>query len=241
MRTPAAALLRTPLAHQVGDDLVQRILSGEYRPGETLPSEAALAGEYGVSRPVVREALKLLWAQGLVVSHAGRGAVVQELNERPLALFFDRLLRSLEPAALLDLLAVRRQLESMGTALAAEKSDGEQLAQLRALLERMGDAINDFETFRDLDVEFHILLARCSKNEFLYYLTVSIRDSLAKVIDQLRSHDYQSSLDQLHRYHARIVDAIEAGDPQAARRAMEEHFDHVIGRIETAVNASTSE
>ena len=223
--------MRQPLSHQITDLLTRRIVNGDFAPGTALPSEAALCDQFGVSRPVVREALKMLWAQGLVNTQAGKESVVRELNDDALRLFFDRILKPQERQGLVDLLEVRRQLEMMSARLAASRRTKGDLSDLARIVQSMEGALSDPDTYSRMDVEFHIRLAACSRNSFLYHLTTSIRSSLIGVIKELRLHDYQGSTKEIHAQHYAVFDAVRNSDPDAAENAIGAHYDDVISRL----------
>ena len=223
--------MRQPLSHQISDMLTRKIVSGDFPPGTALPSEAALCDQFGVSRPVVREALKMLWAQGLVDTQAGKESVVRALNDDALRLFFDRILKPQERRGLVDLLEVRRQLEMMSARLAASRRTKGDLNDLGRIVRSMEDTLSDADAYSRMDVEFHILLAACSRNSFLYHLTTSIRSSLIGVIKELRLHDYQGSTKEIHAQHCAVFEAVRNGDPDAAENAIGAHYDDVISRL----------
>jgi GntR family transcriptional repressor for pyruvate dehydrogenase complex len=166
---------------------------------------------------------------------SGKGAIVKEVNDEPLRNFFMRVLGTHDPDALIDLLEVRKVLEEKSAAEAALRRTDDDLARLENLLEEMKRRLEDYESYSRLDVEFHVRLAECSKNSFLLFLTSSIRDSLVRVIEELRIKRYQSELPVIQGFHDRIFAAVSAGDAAAAREEMARHFDHVLSRIRRAV------
>ena len=191
---------RDSLSTQIADQMTEEIRRGTYTPGSVLPSEHALCDQYQVSRPVVREAFKLLSAQGLVEIQSGKGAIVQEINDTVLRSFFKRLLSKDDPEALIDLLEVRKVLEVKSAEDAAERCSPEELAQLRNILDQMRAQTNNYDAYSRLDVEFHVRLAEFSRNSFLLYLTSSIRDSLVEVINELQIRQYQPELPTIQTY-----------------------------------------
>lgn len=187
----------------------------------------------------MREAFKLLSAQGIVETRNGKGAVVQEINDRPLRTFFRRALGTHNPNLLLDLLEVRKVLEAKSAAEAAANRSPAELERLRVLIEAMEANLHDYDAYSRLDIEFHIRVAECSKNSFLAYLTTSIRDSLLGVINELRIKHYQSDLPEIHTFHERVFEAVENQDSVLARTEMDKHFDHVLSRIRYALASTT--
>lgn len=232
-------LNRDPLSNQIAERLAEDIHHGVYRPGTLLPSENSLSETYDVSRPVVREALKALRAQGYVEIVSGKGAFVREINDEPLKVFFRRAL-SADPEALIDLLEVRKVLEAKSAALAAQKRTTEDVARLKSVLDQMAANIENFTEYSRLDVQFHIELANISRNSFLYHLTNSIRDSLLVIISELRLKRFQAELPVIQELHDDIYAAVASGDPERAVQATNVHFDDVIDRIKNYVGESAS-
>jgi GntR family transcriptional repressor for pyruvate dehydrogenase complex len=228
--------MRQPLSHQISGNLTRQIVDGEYPAGTALPSETALSEQYGVSRPVVREALKMLWAQGLVETRAGKESVVRPLNDDALRLFFERVMKAGEPEDLMSLLEVRRQLESMSARLAAERRTEQDLSDLGRIINAMEDSLEKPDIYSRMDVEFHIHLAMCSRNSFLYHLTSSIRSSLINVIEGLRIREYQAATAEIHLFHRAIFEAVRDQDPDRAAAAMTSHYDDAIRRIQGAMD-----
>jgi DNA-binding FadR family transcriptional regulator len=230
----SASLNRQSLSSQIAAQIIHRINDGEFLPDDTLPSELTLAQEYRVSRPVVREALKELNAQGFVKVVSGKGAVVQAINDTLLQLFFSRALTS-EPESWMHLTDVRSVLESYSARLAASQRDSAQLERLREVLQRMHANRDDFDHYSGADAEFHIEIARITGNDFLYYLTKSIRGPLIFIMSTLRHRLETDYLEKVHALHEEIFDAIERGDPDDAEHAMKRHFDDVRARIPTEI------
>jgi DNA-binding FadR family transcriptional regulator len=156
------------LASVVVSRLAHRIVGGELPPGSILPTEGALGEEFGVSRTVVREALKVLEERGLVRVEQGRGTTVQsrdswallEAEVLEIALDYDKDLVLLD-----DLVRVRRLLEEDMARVAATRLSDEDLAWLADNLEQMERAKADWPTFQQLDLSFHRVVMRASGSE----------------------------------------------------------------------------
>src|SRR5512135_1083989 len=106
------------LADQAADRLLEYIEAQHLKPGDLLPSETSLAGSFGVSRPVIREALKNLEGKGIIEIVNGKGALVKPIDSDPLRLFFQRAMH-LEKDAIIDLMEVRKGIEVEAAVLAA--------------------------------------------------------------------------------------------------------------------------
>ena len=208
------------------------VISGGLDPGERLPPERELCSLLGVSRTVVREALNLLEARGLVSIEHGRGAVVSGGGPRAVRDTLGLLLR-VQPKTLWELLEMRGILEVEVAGLAAERAEDEDVAAMRLRLDRMRGSIDAPEGYVDADVEFHALLARAARNEVL--LTM-----LEPVVDLLRTSRRVSAalpgraLRALGE-HEEILARVEAGDAAGAREEMRLHLANTAEDIEAAI------
>ncbi|HET9221656.1 MAG TPA: FadR/GntR family transcriptional regulator [Roseiflexaceae bacterium] len=218
------------LPEKIAQDLMQRILTGEYDDTSILPSERILQDSYGVSRTVVREALKLLAARGLVTTGNGQGAVVGKNLTAPA---IDALLLAFHRAhvRLDDLLHTRLLIEPEVAALAAQHATPLQIRRLHELTQMLADLAASDQPAQaasrsyDLNAQFHTLLAQASQNpvlEILIALLVGI------IWRQLNTVDLGQPTEQHARtagLHETIVRAVAERDPAAARLAMLEHLE----------------
>jgi GntR family transcriptional regulator, transcriptional repressor for pyruvate dehydrogenase complex len=216
--------------HSVVDDLARRILE-DMKPGSQLPSEAALAQEFAVSRITIREALKILTGRGLVMIARGRRAEVRQPDGSVYGEFLRALIRN-DPKCLFDLVQVRRSLEIQAVVLAARNASRAGLAAVEAALQIMRDAAAEFEfseypdatelKFHRADVGFHEAMALAGGNRVLIYLFESMASSLQEAFvashrgQRLLGKTLQDSLDA----HRRILEAVSSGDEKAATEAM---------------------
>jgi DNA-binding FadR family transcriptional regulator len=217
------------LPEKIAQDLMQRILTGEYDDSSILPSERVLQDSYGVSRTVVREALKLLAARGLVTTGNGQGAVIGKNLTAPA---IDALLLAFHRAhvRLDDLLNTRLLIEPEVAALAAQHATPLQIRRLHELTQSLADLADSDQPAQaasrsyDLNAQFHTLLAQASQNpvlEILIALLVGI------IWRQLNTVDLRQPTEQHARtagLHEAIVRAVAGRDPAAARRAMIDHL-----------------
>ena len=152
----------------VVEELARQIISGELAVGDILPTEPALGEQFGFSRTVIREGLKLLEERGLVRIEQGRGTTVQPRDAWNLldpvvlriALEYDVDLSLLD-----DLIIVRRELEREMARAAARRLTEEELAGLAENLEQMESSYDDYERFRAYDQGFHAIVMKASGNE----------------------------------------------------------------------------
>ncbi|MGW8482276.1 FadR/GntR family transcriptional regulator [Microbacterium sp. NPDC055903] len=208
------------------NELVQSIVTGEYAPGDALPPESVISVQFGVSRTVIRETMKRLQEKGMVTVAQGRGTHVNPSTSwnvlDPLVL--STMIRNDSTLGVLDELSVvRGALEAAMAASAAGAADEEGRARLRENLTAMTERLDDSVAFREADVQFHITVMELSDN--------ALAENISRVLighavgsDRFTGHDPAHAFELTLAEHERIVDAIVAGDPEAARIAMSEHI-----------------
>ena len=225
------------LQSQVVDQLGIAIIGGEFPPGSTLPIDAALQERFGVSRTVLREALKALAAKNLITSRARIGTVV--LPRRDWSLFDPDVLAwhfetGPDIAFLRSLAEIRVGLELESVALAAARRSDAQLEQMFAHVEGMATA-GDTAEFARSDLDFHRAVAEASGNPFMASITGLVDLVLATAFTISSPVDDGEARDVTVAHHRRVADAIRARDAEGARAAMRvvimEGFDRAAGRM----------
>ncbi|WP_306362324.1 FadR/GntR family transcriptional regulator [Nocardia sp. CC227C] len=192
----------------------------EYAVGDRLPGELALAKEFGVSRPVVREALHACATLGLTETHTGRGTFVISKKENPRLTFAG--------VDAEDLIEARRLVEIPTAGYAAQRRTEEQLRRLFDILDHLANATDDREWVR-YDGELHTAIAAASGNTMLTTFVADTRSALDLQSEFLNlTQDRRADSD---REHEAIVRAIEARSADAARAAMTEHLERVADTI----------
>ena len=150
-----AALERQPLSEQVATRLIALIQEGPLEPGHFLPSQHELCRQYGVSRPILREALRTLVAAGFIDVQNGKGAMVVSPAPDPLANVFRDAVRHGRDAVV-ELMELRRGIESDAAALAAARRTATQAKRLRLLFVKMQPKLHDFDAYNELDLEMQL-------------------------------------------------------------------------------------
>lgn len=222
---------RETLADQAARNLMAYIEAEDLKPGRWLPSEHQLAADLGVSRPIIREALKSLEGKGVIAVVSGKGAVVKPLDGQLLQQFFQRAIQ-IEQEALIDLIELRRAIEIAVAGQAARQRRPEELAQIAAIVGEMRRSLHAPEDYVALDVTFHQLVAALTRNQLMCHLVTSIREVIKDTLQesQLRSLN-DEQLERVQRGHEAILAAIEQGDVAAAEQAMAEHFEEAINSL----------
>jgi DNA-binding FadR family transcriptional regulator len=201
----------------------KQVLDGRLPVGTRLPAEREFAERLGVSRTVLREAVRILGTKGLLETRHGIGtttrAMTSEAVVKPMTLFF----RSLnQEISLKDLHQVRSFLEGGTASLAASQATDADVEDLRRLYAEMQAAAQDPDLFAQKDAEFHRRLSQTTHNPLITLLLDSIRDLIAEV--RTRVAQDPGLYDQVMPGHLRILDAVAARHPQRARQAMMEHL-----------------
>jgi len=198
----------------------ERILSGDYLPGSALQPERSLAAELGVSRNIVREALKALGERGLVTAEQGRGTYVtpNSSGAGSGAMSAAVLRRGATPRELIE---GRIALEVSIAELAAERRDDDLVEALRAMNHSVVSSA-PIGVRAAADLELHRLIAQACGNVVLLTMFESIERFAFDMM--LRSHADPSVADHHDSSHHDIVEAIAAGDGPAAAAAMRKHL-----------------
>lgn len=221
------------LSDKVAELLLETILVRGLEPGSRLPSERELGEQFGVSRTVIREAVRALAARGIIDVRTGSGLRVAAVDASSVMESISLFLRSssLEYPKVHE---VRKLLEVEIAGLAAERASDERIARLREICEQLEAALDDYdvESASHLDLEFHREIARGTDNELYLLLLDSIGESLLAI----RRENLQagSGADTI-RAHREIFERIADRDPEGARAAMLAHLDGVEDFWQTQV------
>ena len=201
------------------------IESGSIPVGSKLSSEATLSQQYGVSRSVIREALRSCTALGLTVTRTGKGTFViagKVANDLTLGQYSAR-----------DLTEARPHIEVPAAGLAALRRSPEELDTLRDIVAAMATE-TDPESWVSLDSSFHAAIARASGNKVFASVVTDIRDALAhqsETLNMVADRQHASDVE-----HQEILAAIEAGSADRARAAMAHHLDAVGAALDSILN-----
>jgi GntR family transcriptional regulator, transcriptional repressor for pyruvate dehydrogenase complex len=213
------------VSSQIADQIRSSILAGEFAPGDKLPPERELAEMFGVSRPSVREALNVLASAGLVMSYQGGGTVVLSLVETAAGNPLTGLIR-VEQERALDVIEVRKGMESWTAYYAAERALPEDLRRLEEIVDGMRRNLEGVMQSEDLDANFHIVIARATHNIVWLHLMQSLFDAMKEFQKSVWRAVYLTPEDHhlLYNHHRRIFEAIKDKDAPGARDAMIEHL-----------------
>lgn len=228
-RDPRVAFTSAPtqtLPRHVARALVGSILLGNFKPGEQLPAAGELAREFGVSRPVVREALKIVATLGMVTSRQGIYSRVAERaawNDLAPELIDARLEVGVIDDIVTDSLELRRVIETEAAALAAERATDADLAAMNREFEALSGSSADTQAYTLHDVAFHDAIIRATHNRLFLLLIDQMRELLVLT----RTISVTVNADRIRESqegHRTILEAIRDRSPERARQAMVAHL-----------------
>lgn len=226
--------MRKGVADRVATDLLRLIAAGEFKTGDRLPGERQLAERMNVSRVSVRAALQRLKAQGFVSAVQGGGTrVVSGAGGTDPALA--ELVR-LDRSSLQDLAEMRLILEVWAARRAASHASQDDLADINRIVARMEGPASQDETKAELDMAFHLAVAKASGSIVYRHLLALIRSTLTEMLAFHRYELFGTDWDdrEVLRQHQAIAQAVTARDPDAAADAMQQHLSWVLRRYRQA-------
>jgi GntR family transcriptional regulator, transcriptional repressor for pyruvate dehydrogenase complex len=228
---------REPPLTEITRKLLDFLLSGEIAPGDRIPGERQLAEALGVGRSAVREAIKSLSLLGLLDVRQGDGTYLNRSGSNLLPKVIEWGLLLGVPS-IVDLLEARAEIEVVAAGFAATRADKDAVTALEARLEEMRNAGDHVDAYMEADIAFHLEIAEASGNEVFANLISSLRALLRVWVSRVLHHagETKTSL----AMHEPIVQAIAAGDAEAARTSMRAHMERADRRLREALAAEES-
>jgi len=213
------------LSDRVTDAILEMIADGRLKPGDALPAERELGAQFGVSRTVIREAVRALAAKGLLEVRSGSGVRVVAVEPEQVSESISHYVHgSMMDYAKVD--EVRRVLEVAAAGLAAERATDEDIAAMDDTIVRFENECSDIEASVRIDIEFHRAVATATRNE----LFLVLHDSIGQMLVEVRRRNLSRGRPERRlvvKMHRRIRDGIAVHDPAAAQQAMRDHLGHV--------------
>lgn len=217
----ADVLNKKPLYEQIADSIEEAIIYKGER-GNRLPSEMALARQFGVSRTIIREALKLLQARGLVEIRVGGGAYITKPESEDVSELLLRIVQ-MDRIEDKDVYEIRIILEVAAIREAVNRISESEIDALEVQVGEMEKVMSNLQSRIDMDLGFHYLIAKYSGNRMLALMIKTMTGVLSKFI-VAASKVGGSDKDGIY-HHRRIVEALRTRDPEIAAKAMKEHLD----------------
>ena len=214
---------KSALVDRVVESIQEQILSERLAVGTKLPPERDLADRLGVSRTVVREAVRVLAATGLLETRHGVGTTVRALSREEMVKPLNLFLRTWgEDVSLAHLHQVRSLLEVENAGLAAEQASDEDIQDLRRIVAEMEAAKEDPVLFAAKDAEFHRRLAQTAHNPLLTLLLDSIHDLMVEVRELVAKES--GLVERVMPAHVAILESVVMRDARKARQIMRAHL-----------------
>lgn len=212
-----------PLRDVVFNTLRQAILRGELKPGERL-MEIQLANKLGVSRTPIREAIRKLELEGLVLMIPRKGAEVAEITEKSLR----------------DVLEVRRALEELSVQLACERIAKEEIRELERVAKKFQQVVksSDITEIAEVDVRFHDIIYTATDNQKLIQLLNNLREQMYRYRVEYLKRD--GVFPQLIAEHEAIIRHIENNEKEKATEVMCRHIDNQVEAVIDVIRAKHS-
>ena len=207
-----------PLRDVVFNTLRHAILRGELKPGERL-MEIQLANKLGVSRTPIREAIRKLELEGLVLMIPRKGAEVAEITEKSLR----------------DVLEVRGSLEELAVELACERISEEQIAELKVAATAFEEALQTGELteYAEADVRFHDIIYSATDNQRLVQLLYNLREQMYRYrVEYLKRQEVHQTLLEEHQY---IIECIESRNKECAKAAIRTHIENQANKVSDTI------
>ena len=231
-------LRRSSLVSEVVTLLREVIESKGLKPGDRLPTEAELVASLEVSRPVLREAVSRLETLGLIRVRRGLGMFVGDRDSLAGCLKLVRTAMAVTPRDLTQFADLRSALEHHGARRAAERATKADVTELERLCDEMDRPELPYEKAIGIDFAFHRKLVEISGNELMLNVMLVLQEFIVEAMLQTTPRPRDRGVSR--RLHRAILEAVRAGDPEAAEAAMREHMDVTRERLRKAAEVRSA-
>ena len=222
------AVKRTRIPEEIVSQVLQLVRDGAIKPGDRLPPERELAQQMNVSRASVREAMRLMDIQGLVIIRPGAGTFITEDTVEVIVQAFSTLLSGPTGGAS-DIFEMRLILEPQVVSLAAERASDADIRRMENILLQQETDISNGGTGVEFDSEFHFAIAQATKNSALIAVTQAISDLLSQSRDPSIQSPERSR--QSLQSHQLILEAVRSRQSRSAEEAMHQHIADIDRRV----------
>jgi DNA-binding FadR family transcriptional regulator len=222
------------LYKDIAKEIEKKITDGELKVGDKLPPERHLAEQYGVSRNVVRESLKVLNERGIVDIKSGKGVYVKELEK-------DYIRKKLEftlynsKSTIAEMIEVREILDMSIVERAIENVTYEDIEKLKEVYDKMEECLLYGPAYAELDYKFHVEIARCTKNNMLFLLSSTFYKITYDKTFNMTQMRYEK-IQQSHVEHKNIIKAIENKDKENLYKYTMSHIQCLKEQLKTIEN-----
>lgn len=224
------------VSREIYDQILKKITSQVWKPGDKIPTEKTLMEIYGMSRISIREAIKQLVSLGLLETRQGSGTYVREYNTDMITVPITSLFcgKKFTKKDVLDILEVRR-IEIMIVGLAAKNVNAEGVSELRRIHGEMVKGADDAAVHIKTDYEFHLQICKMTNNLILLQICKVMYEALQQAM--LLISEVMGSSRAIY-YHSRLLDTIEHGYVHEAEATMEDHLNDTVEAIRSIPESS---
>ena len=207
------------LVDEIQEQIRVLVLGGQYQEGDYLPSEGELAKRFDVSHATIRESIRSLEVRGFVERQHGKGIMVTKHNGMVMTQSLKDMVE-MNQISIYEILEVRSALELEAAELAAERADDGDIRRMQEDIDGMLRSEEDMKAYADYDFDFHVNLARASKNKMLINIVNAYMPSIRSSIEPPPSDEAESR----SGYHQKVLDSIVKRDQEGAVRNMRAHL-----------------
>lgn len=214
---------------EVAEAIYEMIRTGQLKPGDKLDSVQQLAENFNVGRSAIREALSALKAMGLIEMRQGEGTYVRQFDPDQLK-FPLSIVMLMNETDVMNLLEVRKIVETGAAAVAAKRRTEENLSEMKKALEDMKMACGNEEIGEKSDLDFHLAIAKATQNDILVKLLTEISELIQETMRETRRiwiYSQETTTEELYQEHLAVYEAILARNMHAAALAMQTHLENV--------------
>lgn len=221
--SPEIPVKKENLYELIADRIEGMILDNRLHPGDKLPSEPELAESFGVSRNVMREAMKALKERDLIVQRNGDGTYIAKPDSHSVIAVLNRII-TINNIQYSDVYEMRLILEPTATAKVARSITAGQIAQLENLIDKMVESESDYIARAEYDLQFHRQIIEYAGNPLLTCVYESVTDLLKPILEHGLLVERSGHLNGI-MWHKRIVDNLRQGDDKMAEANMRQHLE----------------
>jgi GntR family transcriptional repressor for pyruvate dehydrogenase complex len=215
---------RSYLYEGVANQIEKMILDKTLKVGEKLMPETTLAKEFGISRNILREAFKILRERGLIDVKSGDGVYVAAPEISILTNIFSRFI-SFENISIKNLYEFRTAIESKAAELSAKNSTDDEILHMEKIINSMENNYKDLRKWAEDELEFHLAIAKSSRNPLFYSFLSPISNYLLEFFYKGREFKKDESITEGIEGHKEIINAIKRKNKNIARKAMIKHLE----------------
>jgi len=225
-----APIKTSKISDEVYKQIVSLISNGQLKPGDKIPSERELSSEIGISRQSIREALNRAEVMGLIDVRQGEGSFIlssiKGVLKPPLTVIIEK-----EVERIFDFLEIRKLVEGWCAEKAALEATGEELEDMKEILNKMKKVASKDKQWEELDLELHLSIAKATHNIIAIHIMDALKVNFSLFFRFTKSMPSSERLDVLWQHHNEIIDAITRKDSNAAKQKVVDHLNFIEEKI----------